>query len=122
MTGITQVFCLVCGNDCRKDYDGNRLLSGILQLSAHTHLVLDETCLEPGQLDSNGVHNVAALGTLISQQKVDYDFQYYKLEFQTDVPVLVLSEGKSLLPVSFNVVFREHSNMRVYLKVSKLNQ
>lgn len=89
-------------NNCtftpKKDYDANRLVSGILQLSTQTHLVLDETCLEPGQLDSNGVHNVAALGTLISQQKVDYDFQFYKLEFQTDVPVLVLSEGKSLLP------------------------
>jgi hypothetical protein len=89
-------------HDFRKDYDANRLVSGILQLSTQTHLVLDETCLEPGQLDSNGVHNVAALGTLISQQKVDYDFQFYKLEFHTDVPVLVLSEGKSLLPVSFN--------------------
>ncbi|XP_033610170.1 mini-chromosome maintenance complex-binding protein isoform X3 [Cryptotermes secundus] len=82
----------------KKDYDANRLVSGILQLSTQTHLVLDETCLEPGQLDSNGVHNVAALGTLISQQKVDYDFQFYKLEFKADVPVLVLSEGKSLLP------------------------
>jgi len=92
---------LANANDCRKDYDANKLLSGVLQLSAQTHLVLDETCLEPGQLDSKGVHNVAALGTLISQQKVDYDFQFYKLEFQTNIPVLVLSEGKSLLPVGF---------------------
>jgi hypothetical protein len=91
---------LICANGFRKDYDANRLVSGVLQLSTQTHLVLDETCLEAGQLDSNGVHNVAALGTLISRQKVDYDFQFYKLEFQTDVPVLVLSEGKSLLPVS----------------------
>jgi hypothetical protein len=58
--------------------------------------------LEPGQLDTKGVHNVAALGTLISQQKLDYDFQFYKLEFQTNIPVLVLSEGKSLLPVGFS--------------------
>ncbi|XP_069689031.1 mini-chromosome maintenance complex-binding protein isoform X2 [Periplaneta americana] len=87
----------------RKDYEQNRLLSGLLQLSAQTHLVLDETCLQQGQLDSNGVHNIAALGALISQQKVDYDFKYYTLEFHTDVPVLVLSEGKSLLPSNVNV-------------------
>lgn len=93
-------------------------MSGILQLSAHTHLVLDETCLEPGQLDSNGVHNVAALGTLISQQKVDYDFQFYKLEFQTDIPVLVLSEGKSLLPVSLNV-FQIYVVFSKYLNIPK---
>jgi hypothetical protein len=105
---VTQktTFCclyIVCAYDFRKDYDDNRLVSGILQLSSHTHLVLDETCLEPGKLDSNGVHNMAAICTLISQQKVDYDFHFYKLEFQTDIPVLVLSEGKSLLPVSCNV-------------------
>ncbi|GFG32310.1 hypothetical protein Cfor_02707 [Coptotermes formosanus] len=93
-----------------KDYDANRLLSGILQLSAQTHLVLDETCLEPGQLDSKGVHNVAALGTLISQQKLDYDFQFYKLEFQTDIPVLVLSEGKSLLPSDVSVPLEPDSS------------
>jgi hypothetical protein len=29
----------------------------------------------------NGVHNVAALVTLISQQEVDYDFQFCRLEY-----------------------------------------
>lgn len=38
----------------KKDYNANRLSSGLLQLSENTHLVLDETALQPGQLDSNG--------------------------------------------------------------------
>jgi hypothetical protein len=37
-----------------KDYSTNRLKSGILQLSAQTHLVIDETALTAGQLDVNG--------------------------------------------------------------------
>ncbi|KAG8224647.1 hypothetical protein J437_LFUL003081, partial [Ladona fulva] len=81
----------------KKDYKTNRLTSGILQLSSNTHLVLDETVLTTGQLDSNGVHNVTALGHLITQQRVDYDFQFYNMEFQANIPVLTLSEGKSLL-------------------------
>ena len=47
-----------------------------------------------------GVKNVTALGNLIQWQKVTYDFNYHTQDFQTDVAVLVLSEGESFLPVS----------------------
>uniref|UniRef100_A0ABM0LV56 Mini-chromosome maintenance complex-binding protein n=1 Tax=Saccoglossus kowalevskii TaxID=10224 RepID=A0ABM0LV56_SACKO len=82
----------------KKDYSANRLLSGMLQLSERTHLIVDETALQPGQLDSNGVHNVTALGNVLSWQKIDYDFNFHRAEFPTNLVVLVLSEGKSLLP------------------------
>jgi len=39
-----------------KDYKANRLKSGVLQLADNTHLVLDETALQPGQLDVHGGH------------------------------------------------------------------
>ena len=45
----------------RKDYTANRLVSGILQLSDGTHLILDETAMQSGQLDANGT----ALLTLV---------------------------------------------------------
>ncbi|XP_063238088.1 mini-chromosome maintenance complex-binding protein [Bacillus rossius redtenbacheri] len=93
----------------KKDYSENRLKSGVLQLSAHTHLVLDETQLMPGQLDACGVQNVTALGMVVRHQKLDYDFKYYSLEFETDIPVLVLSEGKSLLPSDVVIPLRADS-------------
>ena len=34
----------------RKDYHANRLVSGLLQLSANTNLILDETAMENGQV------------------------------------------------------------------------
>lgn len=37
-----------------KDYSANRVKSGMLQLSADTHLMVDETRLEAGQLDNTG--------------------------------------------------------------------
>lgn len=72
-------------------------MAGLLQLPQHLHLVLDETQLTAGQLDAQGVHNVTALGNLINWQKVDYDFKFHKIEQQTNVPVLILSEGRSMI-------------------------
>ena len=31
-------------------------------------------------------------GNLITWQKVDYDFKYHSLEYETDIPVLVSSQ------------------------------
>ncbi|NXX76386.1 MCMBP protein, partial [Urocolius indicus] len=81
-----------------KDYAANRLVSGVLQLASNTSLVVDETQLEQGQLDTTGVHNVKALGNLITWQKVDYDFSYHQMEFPCNINVLITSEGRSLLP------------------------
>ncbi|XP_014847785.1 PREDICTED: mini-chromosome maintenance complex-binding protein [Poecilia mexicana] len=82
----------------RKDYVANRLVSGALQLASSTSLFLDETQLEPGQLDTTGVRNVTALGNLITWQKVDYDFNFHQMEFPCNINVLIASEGRSLLP------------------------
>ena len=69
--------------------------------------MLDETKMEQGRLDATGVNNISALGHLIKTQRVEYDFKYYKMEFDSDVSVLILSEGKSLLPVCIvlNIIF-----------------
>ena len=82
----------------KKDFHANRLVSGLLQLPRHTHLVLDETAMSDGRLSPDGLKNLTALGNLINWQKVEYDFVYNRIEFTTDVPCLVLSEGRSMLP------------------------
>ncbi|KAL6046790.1 AAA domain-containing protein [Balamuthia mandrillaris] len=90
-----------------KDYNTNRLVSGALQLAAGTFLILDETCLEEGTLNKTGVHNVSALKELIQWQKVSYDFQYYRTQFECDIPVLTLSRSsKPLLPFQCQVPLR----------------
>jgi hypothetical protein len=52
----------------RKCYTSNRLLNGILQLSSRTHLILDETDLQPGNLDSKGNINLQLYNMLIIKQ------------------------------------------------------
>lgn len=80
----------------RKDYHENRLVSGLLQLSAGTHLILDETTMADGQLTADGLRNVTAIGNVISWQKLEYDFNYHRIEFETDIAALVVSEGRTM--------------------------
>ena len=50
------------------------------------------------QLSADGLKNLTAIGHLISWQKVEYNFNYHQIEFISDVPALVLSDGRSMLP------------------------
>jgi hypothetical protein len=71
----------------------------MLQLAEGTHLTLDETALEAGTLNATGIQNLASLKHLLEWQKVEYDFQFYKMEMPADLPVLILSQAKSrMLP------------------------
>ena len=63
----------------------------------------------------SGVMNVKTIAELINWQKVDYDFEFHPIPVHTDINVLILSEGESLLPVSnyfnkyyFSIFLRLH--------------
>lgn len=83
----------------KKDYTTNKLTSGLLQLAPQTHLILDETKLQPGKLEASGVEGISMIAHLINHQKIKCNFQYYEIEFASNVPCLLLSEGRSMLPV-----------------------
>ncbi|XP_060597053.1 mini-chromosome maintenance complex-binding protein-like [Ruditapes philippinarum] len=82
----------------KKDYTANRLRSGILQLAEHTNMTVNEIALEPGQLDVNGVKNIQSLGNVINWQKVEYDFEFHRQDFPSNISALIISEGRSILP------------------------
>lgn len=90
------------------------MTSGILQLNDNTELLLDETKLKAGKLNESGVRAVGALSNVVQSQTVCYDFGFnVTQEFNCDIPFLILSEGKSMLPVRFfNSIFR----LYVYVK------
>ncbi|KAE8706458.1 Mini-chromosome maintenance complex-binding protein [Hibiscus syriacus] len=54
----------------KKDYQTNRLIPGVLQLPEGSHLMVDETQLESGSLNSVGIENTKLLKNLIEFQKV----------------------------------------------------
>lgn len=83
----------------RKNYSTDILESGLLQLPQHTHLMLDETKMNTGELQANGVNAISSLAYLIRRQTVKYDFEIYQLDFESNIPVIIMSEGRSMLPV-----------------------
>lgn len=87
----------------RKDYECERLTSGVLQLSHNTHLVIDETKLTPGRLSEFGQKNYNAICEVIASQKLNYDFKYYNMPYDTDIPILILSYGTSFIRVSLKI-------------------
>merc|ERR1719411_80627 len=95
----------------KKDYSSNRLTSGLVQLSHGTNLILDETVMNNGQLNQDGIKNLTTLGQMIKYQSVDYDFGFHSLAFDTDIPCLVLSEGRSMLPNDTQVMLKPQSEV-----------
>lgn len=93
-----------------KNNQTGRLLTEDIQLAQGTHMMIDETLLQTGRLDSNGVENARLLKHLTEWQMVEYGFEYYKLEMPADVPILILSEGKSdILPADLVLPFHPTS-------------
>ena len=84
-----------------KDYNKDRLITGMLQLPNNFNLVVDETVLNTGELTAKGLLNINSIKDIIRWQKINYDFSYHQQEFLTNMRILILSQTKSILPVSF---------------------
>ncbi|KAJ2812637.1 hypothetical protein H4S07_001263, partial [Coemansia furcata] len=73
------------------------LQAGVLQLAEDTEIICDETCLHEGTLDERGLRNLQALQSVILDQTVTYVYPYQPINMPTNLRVLVLSNGKSIL-------------------------
>ncbi|KAF9423159.1 hypothetical protein BGZ94_008394 [Podila epigama] len=76
-----------------------QLRSGILQVTRGTSLLLDETALEEGALVEKGLKNLKAISNVSLNQTLAYVFPFNNIEFQTDISLLIVSIGNSLVPV-----------------------
>jgi len=81
----------------KKDYDTEMLHTGDLQMTPSTQVLCDETAMEAGNLNETGLKNLHSLQQLATFQHLLFDFSFYQMEFPTDVPVLVTSQGKPLM-------------------------
>ncbi|XP_053957086.1 mini-chromosome maintenance complex-binding protein [Anastrepha ludens] len=117
----------------KKDYETNKLVSGMLQLAPQTHLIIDETFTKSDTLNSNGVLSMQILGHVMKHQQLKCNFQYYEIEYEVDIPVLCFSEKKSILPFdayvpieydeqSLDVIEESLKAARHYLNPTRLHQ
>lgn len=105
-------------NVSKDDESENQLTQTPLQLPLNSHLLIDETKMECGQLTTlginirysthrkiifaiflnSGLNNVKLLQDLLRQQTLKYEFQIYQLDYECDVRCLIVSSTKSILP------------------------
>ena len=72
-----------------------------------TNVICDETHIQEGKVDKNGIGNIRALAELIEDQKVVYDFQYMHQDFPVSASVLILSaQGKSMFKNALEVPYK----------------
>lgn len=86
-----------------KDHDNNKMIAGTLQLPDSLYLVLNETVLTEGALTAQGTENLHTLNQVIRFQRLNYNFKFHSVEIDTDLKILVISEGKSILTVPCSV-------------------
>ncbi|KAF9924162.1 hypothetical protein FBU30_005830 [Linnemannia zychae] len=84
----------------------DHLYSGMLQVTRGTLLLLDETAMEEGTLVDQGIKNLKAVSDVSQYQTLNYSFPYNNLEFQTDISLLIVSFGSSLVPVDCGIVIK----------------
>ncbi|KAF5281090.1 hypothetical protein FQA39_LY17896 [Lamprigera yunnana] len=102
----------------KKDYECDRLTSGLLQLSENTHLILDETKLTTGRLTEKGLKAYNALSDAIKFQKITYDFNYYPVEFNCDIAFLVISEKNATLPSDCHIALQpDNDSIETYSEI-----
>ncbi|KAF9986605.1 hypothetical protein BGZ75_001595 [Mortierella antarctica] len=83
-----------------------QLSSGILQVTRGTTLLLDETVMEEGTLVDKGIKNLKAVSDISLYQTLSYVFPFNSLDFQTDISLLIVSLGNSLVPVDCAITLR----------------
>jgi len=74
------------------------LIAGELQ-GANSIIVVDESKLVEGKLESKGIANLQGLKSVIEFGKLPIDLQYHEMSVDVDIGCLVVSEGPSLLKV-----------------------
>ncbi|GFR39843.1 hypothetical protein Agub_g339 [Astrephomene gubernaculifera] len=86
-----------------RDLSRERTAPSPLQLPPGTLLLLDETVMAPGQLSSRGVASMQALMAVARQQELMYDFETYQHPVPVDLPLIVMTQGRSLLRDSLRI-------------------
>jgi len=80
-----------------KNHETDDVSYGRFQNTSDTYLLVNETALSDGKLERSGVPNLQALSTLVSEQRIEFDFVYHSISFDTSMPTMIMSDGKSVV-------------------------
>ncbi|ODN05273.1 Mini-chromosome maintenance complex-binding protein, partial [Orchesella cincta] len=106
----------------RKNAHTNQLESGMFQMAAGTHILINETRLTVGQFDDNGRHNIGVLKELILNQHVKYDYTYQFPSIAVDSPVIILSDTSSVLQADMKIPVKPDTKLTMEERHSRIEQ
>lgn len=88
----------------KKNYDTGKLNISVLgEMPALSNLLIDESNIQQGTIFELGLNNVKSIGSLIEEQQISYDFQYYSQDLPTNVACLIVGEGRSMFKNSIHM-------------------
>ncbi|CAF2145921.1 unnamed protein product [Rotaria magnacalcarata] len=94
------------------DSDASQLKQTPLQLPFSSHLLIDETKMECGQLTTLGLNNIKLLQDLLRLQTLKYEFHVYQLDYECDVRCLIVSSTKSILSCDVHVRYQSEQEVK----------
>jgi len=72
------------------------LHSGLLQLPAGCTVLISESGIQEGQINTTGIKNIQALRNVLLLQTIDYQFPFSApYQFSTDLSFIILAEGRA---------------------------
>ncbi|CAG5111957.1 Oidioi.mRNA.OKI2018_I69.chr2.g6222.t1.cds [Oikopleura dioica] len=96
-----------------KNYEDEELLHSDISTQPGTLMVLNECGISAGNLTQVGMKNIETLKLLIEEQKLEFDYQFYKKDFEVDSNCLVISKGKPLLPFDYSVLVKSDIDLNI---------
>jgi hypothetical protein len=90
------------------DFDENDYLkSGLFQAMDGTVFVMDETKMEAGKLEAQGMTSLKNFRNLTMWQQLSYDFKYFQQDFPVNFRFFLISDGKVKIRPSGNDVQKQ---------------
>lgn len=87
----------------KSEAEESSLHAGRLQNVSGTVVLIDENTMQEGQLKEHGIANIQTLSSLFTTYKLPYAFPYSTIDMDIDYRFIVMSQGKSFLPVTTHV-------------------
>lgn len=100
----------------------NQFFSSPLTAANDTRLIIKESSLAEGKFQQSGIDNLQILHKLITEEKIDYFFGVSNYEAPVSMPVLILSNSRSILKPTLNVPIGDvNKDIQIDVPLEELN-
>ncbi|CBY32838.1 unnamed protein product [Oikopleura dioica] len=96
-----------------KNYEDEELVHSDISTQPGTLLMLNECGMSSGNLTQVGMKNIETMRLLMEEQKLEFDYQFYKKDFEVEANCIVVSKGKPILPFDYSVLVKSDADLNI---------